>query len=132
MNWVKKNYVRQFLLKFVNIVGAPARMTWMDNIKNDDDLFHLRVFFMLFCSPKVLDTTLVETVIPIVNDSRFSFEFLRRLSEDDIAFLLEPLGLQNVRAKNLKIVINQIDAVFHGKILETVKELRSLRGVGQK
>jgi len=68
-------HLRQFLFKFVNIVGAPARLTWMQDIKNDDDIFPLRVFFLLFCSPKVLDTTLVDTVIPLVNEPRFCFDF---------------------------------------------------------
>jgi len=104
----------------------------MQDIKNDDDIFPLRVFFLLFCSPKVLDTTLVETVIPLVNEPRFCFDFLKNVSEDDIAVLLEPLGLQSVRAKNMKIAITQIDTLYNGEIPETVEELRKIQGVGQK
>jgi len=91
--------LQQFLFKFVNVVGAIAWLTWMQNIKNDDDLFPLRVFFMLYCSLKELDTTLVEMVLPLVNEPRFSFEFLKNISEDNIVVLLEPLGLQFIRAK---------------------------------
>jgi len=125
-------HLRQFLFKFVNIVGAPTRLTWMKDIKTDDDIFPLRVFFMLYCSPKVFDTTLMETVIPLVNEPRFSFDFLKNISEDDIAVLLEPLGLQFVRAKNMKVAISQIDTLYDGQIPETVEELQSIKGVGQK
>jgi len=87
---------------------------------------------MLYCSPKVFDTTLVETVIPLVNEPRFSFDFKKYISEDDIAVLLEPLGLQFVWAKNVKIAITQIDTLYDGQIPETVEELQSIKGVGQK
>jgi len=125
-------HLRQFLFKFVNIVGAPTQLTWMQNIKNDDDLFPLRVFFMLYCSPKVFDTTLVEMIIPVVNELRFSFDFLKNISGDDLAILLEPLGLQFIRATNMKVAIDQIDTLFNGQIPETEQELQSIKGVGQK
>ena len=87
---------------------------------------------MLYCSPKVFDTTLVETVLPLVNEPRFSFEFLKNISEDDLAVLLEPLGLQFIWAKNMKVVIKQIDTLFNGHVPESVRELQSIKGVGQK
>jgi len=46
--------------------------------------------------------------------------------------LLEPLGLQFVQAKNMKIVITRIDTLYDGQIPETVEELQSIKGVGQK
>jgi len=56
----------------------------------------------------------------------------KKISEDDIAVLLEPLGLQFIWAKNMKVAIKQIDTLYNGQILETVRELQSIKGVGQK
>jgi len=58
-------------------------------------------FFMLYCSPRVLDSTLV-TILPIINDTNFSFKFLQNIKENEFAEIIKPIGFQNEWANVLK------------------------------
>ena len=69
----------QFLEKISKTLRKPPRMTWMDKIKKDDDLYGLQIFFMLYCSPRVLDSMLIDTIIPIINDEIFHCSICNRL-----------------------------------------------------
>ena len=51
-------YLWQFLDQIIKTLGKPPQLTWMDNIKKDDEQYPLQ-FFMLYCSPRVLDSMLV-------------------------------------------------------------------------
>jgi len=54
------------------------------------------------------------------------------LDESVLAKKLEKLGIQHVRAKQMKQAAEQIYTRHQGKIPEEKKDLRNLSGVGQK
>ena len=107
-------------------------MTWMDKIKKDHNLYGLRNFFMLYCSLRVLDSTLIDTIIPIINDENFSLQYLQQIDEDELTVLIKSVGFQNKRVKDLKKAIKQVADDFGGKIPDTEDQIRKIHGVRQK
>ena len=83
-------------------------------------------------SPKVSDSTLIDIAGPLVNDPNFSVKYLIELDKAVIAKKLEKLGMQSVRAKQIKLAAEQINARHHGAIPEEKSDLCNLSGVGQK
>ncbi len=57
---------------------------------------------------------------------------VRRLSEDELAALIHPVGFFRQKAAAIKKIPDVLDAKFGGRIPETVEELCELPGVGRK
>ncbi len=89
-------------------------------------------FFMLYCSPRVLDSTLIETILPIINDENFSLEYLQQIDEDELSALIKSVRFQNKRVHDFKKAIKQIADDFGGKIPDTKDQIWKIFGVGQK
>lgn len=60
------------------------------------------------------------------------FESLIKLSEEEIAKLIYPVGFYKAKAKNLKKLADQMLAEHNGIVPDTREELMSLSGVGRK
>ena len=80
----------------------------------------------------MLDSTLIQTILPIINNDNFSLEYLQNIKEDELVEMIKSVGIQHKHAKDLKIAIDQIAKEFGGKIPGTEKELHDIHGVGQK
>jgi len=89
-------------------------------------------FFMLYCSPTLLDSMLIQNILPIINNDSFSLEYLQNIKEDELAEMIKSVGITHKCAKDFKIAIDQIAKEFGGKIPGTEKELWDIHGVGQK
>ena len=57
---------------------------------------------------------------------------VRRLSEDELAALIHPVGFFRQKAAAIKRIPDVLDARFGGRLPETVEELCELPGVGRK
>ncbi len=87
---------------------------------------------MLYCSLRVLDSTLIETVLPIINDENFALEYLQQIDEDELTGLIKSVGFQNKRVRDVKKAIQQIADDFGGKIPDTEDQIWKIHGVRQK
>jgi len=67
-----------------------------------------------------------------VNDPNFSLKYVIELDKAVLTKKLEKLGIQSVRAKQMKLAAEQIYARHHGAIPEEKSDLCNLSGVGQK
>jgi len=76
---------------------------------------------MLYCSPRVLDSMLVQTILPIINHNNFSFKYLQNIKEDQLAEIIKSVGFQHKQAKDLKIAIDQIAKDLEERYLELKK-----------
>jgi len=56
--------------------------------------------FMLYCSLRVLDSMLIQTVLPIINDENFSLEYLQQIDEVELTTLIKSVGFQNKRVQD--------------------------------
>ncbi len=72
----------------------------------------------------------------VVRDKLFpavrSWDDIRRLSVDELAALIHPVGFFRQKAAAIKQIPDVLDARFGGRIPETVEELVELPGVGRK
>ena len=57
---------------------------------------------------------------------------LRRITEDELAQLIRPVGFFRDKARHLKALPDAVDSQFGGRIPDTVEELCALPGVGRK
>jgi len=57
---------------------------------------------MLYCSPRVLDSTLVQTILPIINDDNYSLDYQKNIEKDQSAEIIKKVGFQNKHANDLK------------------------------
>lgn len=76
------------------------------------------------CTAKVVK----EQLFPVVH----SWDDIRRLSVDELAALIHPVGFFRQKAAAIKQIPDVLDARFGGQIPETVEELVELPGVGRK
>lgn len=76
------------------------------------------------CTAKVVKKQL----FPVVH----SWDDIRRLSVDELAALIHPVGFFRQKAAAIKQIPDVLDARFGGRIPETVEELVELPGVGRK
>lgn len=76
------------------------------------------------CTAKVIR----EKLFPVVK----TWEDVRRLSVDELAQLIYPVGFYRQKAEAIKQIPDVLEARFGGVIPETVEELVELPGVGRK
>ncbi len=76
------------------------------------------------CTAKVVR----EKLFPAVS----SWDDIRRLSVDELAALIHPVGFFRQKAAAIKQIPDVLDARFGGRLPETVEELCELPGVGRK
>jgi len=76
---------------------------------------------MLYCSPRVLDIALIQTILLIINHEKFSLEYLQNIKEDQLAEMIKSVGIQHKCANNLKIAIDQIGKNLEVRYLEWKK-----------
>ncbi len=57
---------------------------------------------------------------------------LDRLTEDEIAELIFPVGFYRTKAKHIKALLGEIKSRFAGSVPQTIPELCTLPGVGRK
>lgn len=76
------------------------------------------------CTAKVVR----EKLFPAVS----SWDDVRRLSEEQLDKLVSPVGFHRQKAAAIKKIPDALDALFGGRIPETVEELCKLPGVGRK
>ena len=76
------------------------------------------------CTAKVVR----EKLFPAVS----SWDDIRRLSVDELAALIHPVGFFRQKAAAIKQIPDVLDAKFGGRLPETVEELCELPGVGRK
>lgn len=76
------------------------------------------------CTAKVVQ----EKLFPAVRD----WDDIRRLSVDELAALIHPVGFFRQKAAAIKQIPDVLDQRFGGRIPETVEELCELPGVGRK
>ena len=76
------------------------------------------------CTAKVVR----EKLFPAVS----SWDDIRRLSVDELAALIHPVGFFRQKAASIKRIPDVLDARFGGRLPETVEELCELPGVGRK
>ena len=48
----------------------------------------------------MLDSILIQTVLPIINDENFSLEYLQKIDEDELTALIKSVGFQNKRVRD--------------------------------
>jgi len=69
-------------------------------------------FLMLYCSPRVLDSMLIQIILPIINHENFSLEYLQNIKEDQLVEMIKSVGIQHKHANDLKIAIDQIGKIW--------------------
>lgn len=88
--------------------------------------------YKIWVSEIMLQQTRVETVIPYFNRFISLFptpEALAEAAEEDVLKVWEGLGYYS-RARNLQAAVKEVTADYGGKVPDTEKEIRSLRGIG--
>jgi len=89
-------------------------------------------FFMLYCSPRVLDSMLIQTVLPIINDETFSLEYLQQIDEDELMALIKSVGFQNKRVKDLKKPLNKLQMNLEERFLTLKTKSGRFMGLDRK
>jgi len=93
------------------------------------DPFHVLIATILSARTNDATTAAVcERLFKTVN----SFDDLDRLTVEQIAKLIYPVGFYHTKAKHLKQLPSTIRERFHGRIPDSVDELIELPGVGRK
>ena len=91
-----------------------------------------RILLATICSARTRDACTAKVVreqlFPAVKD----WDDVRRLSVDELAALLRPVGFFRQKAEAIKKIPDVLDARFGGRLPETVEELCELPGVGRK
>jgi len=91
-----------------------------------------RILLATICSARTKDACTAkvcrERLFPAVKD----WADVRRLSVDELARLLYPVGFYRQKAEAIKRIPDVLDARFGGRLPETVEELCELPGVGRK
>ena len=91
-----------------------------------------RILLATICSARTRDACTAKVVreqlFPAVRD----WDDVRRLSVDELAALLRPVGFFRQKAEAIKKIPDVLDARFGGRLPETVEELCELPGVGRK
>lgn len=90
--------------------------------------------FEILVAELMLQKTSASQVLPIYEELLERWPTPEELSEaslDDIADVIYPLGLQNVRSKRFKGLAEDLVERFEGKIPDDEEELKSLKGVGE-
>ncbi len=59
-------------------------------------------------------------------------EEMLKLSEEEIAKLIYPVGFYNTKAKNIKEICRTLVEKYNGRVPDTMDELLKLKGVGRK
>lgn len=92
--------------------------------------FHILLATILSARTKDACTAKVtkEKLFPVVH----GWDDIRRLSVDELAKLIHPVGFFRQKAAAIKKIPDVLDAEFGGKLPKTVDELTRLPGVGRK
>jgi endonuclease III len=115
---ILKNEFRKHRMPVVDLIQVQTR-----------DPFKVLISTILSARTKdAITTEASERLFSVVN----SFEDLARMPVKRIEQLIFPVGFYKTKALHLKLLPQIINALYNGKIPQTVEELVKLPGVGRK
>ena len=91
-----------------------------------------RILLATICSARTKDACTAKVVREQLFPAVKSWADVRRLSAEELARLLYPVGFYRQKAEEIKKIPDVLDARFGGRLPETVDELCELPGVGRK
>jgi endonuclease III len=115
-------------------VPAPERMSWAEGIVPAPDRVHfpIQVLFVLLMSGNTTDQQCIKEGRKLVNDPRFSLEWINSLSQDELAKIIFKAGKQNVNANYMKQVARILVDEYGGCVPADFDKIRGLPGAGDK
>ena len=115
------------------LIGKPPRMTWLDNINrpSNDDEYALKLIFVLICSKQAKDSSL-HVLEDIVNDPKFTLDWIRHMNMSDLVELISPIGLQNKNAVDIMVSFWDIHSHCQHMFPQTLESITEPNGVGTK
>jgi endonuclease III len=115
-------------------IGKQPRQIWTEGIRrdgNDNNTYALRLLFVLICSKRARDQSLAPLHL-IVNDDKFSVQWIIDMGIPGLVELVKSVGFQNINARDIHLSALAIQTFYDGLVPDTVPELLRLSGVGTK
>ena len=91
-----------------------------------------RILLATICSARTKDACTAKVCREKLFPAVAGWDDVRRLSVDELARLIYPVGFYRQKAEAIKKIPDVLDARFGGRLPETVEELCELPGVGRK
>ncbi len=113
----------------------PSCLTWIDNVihGDDDDLYAIRLLFVLTCSKRVRDATL-RLLEEFVNSPMFNVDYVLQLGENDLSKEIQHLGMGNKNTSNIIVMFKEIKKYMEecGHFARMMSKLMQYHRVGMK
>jgi endonuclease III len=120
-----------FLLKQPG-VPDPHRLLWLKDIVVKDGCFPLQVAVILAISSSTSDAQAITAGLSLVNDPRFSLDWVRHLPLDELEDIIRIAGRQQMNARNIRGIAHMIAVDFAGKFPAEPEKMMKLPGIGPK
>ena len=79
-----------------------------------------------------MDEQTLRVGLPLVNDPRFSLEWIDNMDEGQLASIIESAGKQNLNAAYMKGVARTVLTKHNGRVPRDYKTLKRIHGIGPK
>ncbi|MHA1505672.1 MAG: endonuclease III domain-containing protein [Candidatus Asgardarchaeia archaeon] len=117
------SYVIEMVEKYVNEFNRPL----ISKMKKDP----FRILIATVLSSRTKDevtSKVVERLFSVIN----SPEELAKLSEEEVAEMIYPVGFYRIKARTIIEISKKISECYNGKVPDDMEELLKLKGVGRK
>lgn len=114
--------------------AAGRLLSWWKGNKRIFPWRFTRDPYRVLLAAVLLRRTDARKVLPIYNcllERYPSIEALARASAEELADVLKPLGLYNLRARELKDIASELTSKYGGRIPDDPEELMKIKGVGR-
>lgn len=115
---------------YIDRAADKIRKNDKNNNKKINNEERLKILISIMLSARTKDELTEKIAEKLFKN--YSISDLEKISVNQISKLIYPVGFYNVKAKNIKRLIEKINKYYNGKVPDNIQELLKLPGIGRK